>query len=75
MAKQHRFTMYQNIIYDDGNIINSFGCMKLLNQLNDENKQLKKDLEYYKTLTNALYEYIDKKDDLNITLTLKEGVE
>ena len=35
--------MHQNTIYEDGNIISAFTCMKRLNALNDENKQLKKE--------------------------------
>lgn len=42
MTKNHRFTMYQNIIYDEGQIINSFECMKLLNYFYDENIDLMK---------------------------------
>ena len=49
MTKNHRFAMYQNTIYDNGHIINSFKCMKLLNQLNDENEQLKSRIEYLET--------------------------
>lgn len=41
MTENHRFAMYQNTIYDNGKIINSFECMKLLNELNDENEELK----------------------------------
>lgn len=33
--------MYQNTIYEDGNIISAFTCMKRLNALYEENEQLK----------------------------------
>ena len=38
-----RFTMYQNTIYEDGNIISAFNCMKRLNDLYNENEQLKQE--------------------------------
>lgn len=58
MIKNHRFTMYQNIIYDEGQIINSFECMKLLNHFYDKNTDLmekNKQLEQrIKTLEDAI---------------------
>lgn len=39
-----------------------------LGRLEEENLQLKKDLVYYKTERKALFEYIDKKDDLKLEL-------
>lgn len=49
MTKNHRFTMYQNIIYDEGQIINPFECMKLLNYFYDENQQLKHIVDFYES--------------------------
>ena len=40
-GKQLRFTMYQNVIYDNGNILSPFACMKLMNTLYKENQQQK----------------------------------
>ena len=46
--------------------------LELINQLSDENEQLKKDIEYYKTERYALFEYLDKKDDLELELKVKK---
>ena len=46
------------------------GIVDKLNKLSDENEQLKQDIEYYKTERKALFEFIDKKDDLDIELKL-----
>lgn len=40
--------------------------------LEKENEQLKKDIEYYKTERLALFEYLDKKDDLKLELKVKK---
>ena len=43
-----RFGMYQNTLYDDGNILNPFNAMKLLNHFDKENTKLKKENEQLK---------------------------
>lgn len=60
---EKRFGMYQNILYDDGSILNPFNAMKLLNyfdkentKLKEENEQLKKELAYWKQQYKDLYE-------------------
>lgn len=52
-----RFGMYQNTLYDDGDILTPFNAMKLLNhfdkentKLKEENGQLKKKLEFFNEL-------------------------
>ena len=40
MTKNHRFTMDENIIFDEGQSINPFECMKLLNHFYDKNIDL-----------------------------------
>lgn len=37
-------------------------------ELIEENQELKKDIEYYKEERKALFEYLDKKDDLKLEL-------
>ena len=44
---------------------------KRIKELYDENEQLKKDIEYYKTERRALFEYLDKKDDLKLKLKVE----
>ena len=41
---------------------------KLLNDYDKENQQLRKDIDYYKTERAALFEYLDKKDNLKLEL-------
>lgn len=48
--------------------------IKLLNELNDENEQLKKEIEYYKRERIALFEYIDKKDDLQLDVSVDNEI-
>lgn len=43
-----RFGMYQNTLYDDGNILNPFSAMKLLNHFDKKNTELKKENEQLK---------------------------
>ena len=43
-----RFGMYQNILYDDGEILNPFDAMKLLNYFDKENTKLKEENEQLK---------------------------
>lgn len=38
----------------------------------NENEQLKKDIEYYKTERNAFFEYFDKKDDLDLRCDIND---
>lgn len=45
---------------------------ELLDELSKENEQLKKDIEYYKTERLALFEYLDKKDDLKLELKVEK---
>lgn len=40
--------------------------------LSEENEMLKKDIEYYKTERLALFEYLDKKDDLKLELKVEK---
>ena len=47
-GKQIRFTMYQNTIYDNGNILSPFNCMKLMNTLYKENEELKQENQVLK---------------------------
>lgn len=42
--------------------------VNMLNELYEENQELKKDIEYYKEERRALFEYFDKKDDLKLKL-------
>lgn len=46
-----RFTMYRNIIYDNGNILSPFNCMKVMNTLHNENEQLKSELSKQKEIS------------------------
>jgi len=41
-------------------------------ELKQENERLKKDIEYYKTERLALFEYLDKKDDLKLGLKVEK---
>lgn len=60
-------------VWDNDKFLLSFDqIVDLLNELNDENEQLKKDIEYYKTERLALFEYLDKKDDLKLELKVKK---
>lgn len=43
-----RFGMYQNTLYDDGDILNPFNAMKLLNYFDKENTKLKEENEQLK---------------------------
>ena len=43
-----------------------------VNEMAKENEELKKDIEYYKTERLALFEYIDKKDDLKLKLKVEK---
>lgn len=43
-----RFGMYQNILYDDGDILPPFNAMKLLNYFDKENTKLKEENERLK---------------------------
>lgn len=43
-----------------------------IKELSEENERLKKDIEYYKTERLALFEYLEKKDDLKLELKVKE---
>ena len=48
-----------------GMIANAFDAH---DKLAEENQQLKKDIDYYKTERAALFEYLDKKDNLKLEL-------
>lgn len=50
-----RFGMYQNTLYDDGNILNSFNAMKLLNHFDKENTKLKQENEQLKEALKNSY--------------------
>ena len=65
---EKRFTMYQNTIYDNGNILSPFNCMKVMNTLHNENEQLKKELESFKPI-------IFESDGKPVTLYKKGDVE
>lgn len=41
-------------------------------ELKQENEQLKQDIEYYKIERLALFEYLDKKDDLKLELKVEK---
>ena len=43
IVTEKRFGMYQNTLYDDGNILNPFNAMKLLNSFDKENTKLKEE--------------------------------
>ena len=58
------------IYYSD--VVDFYELWEFLNKLNDENEQLKKDIEYYKIERVALFEYIDKKDDLKLELKVEK---
>ena len=65
---EKRFTMYQNTIYDNGNILSPFNCMKVMNTLHNENEQLKKELEENKELIQfkeQVFNLINKKLEEN----------
>ena len=59
MTKNNRFTMYQNTIYDDGHIINTFECMKLLNFFDRKNDELFEENEQLKQRIKILEDTID----------------
>ena len=74
---EKRFTIEiddENIahILDNGTDIGQYNLCKLLNNLFNENEQLKKDIEYYKIERLALFEYLDKKDDLKLELKVEK---
>ena len=60
--------MYQNIIYDEGQIINPFECMKLLNYFYDENidlvkmnEQLREENKELKQFKKSVFALINEK--------------
>ena len=55
---EKRFGMYQNILYDDGNILNPFDAMKLLNHFDKENTKLKEENEQLKQENKKLHDTI-----------------
>lgn len=55
--------MYQNIIYDEGQIINPFECMKLLNYFYDENIDLVKMNEQLREENKELKELVSEVDN------------
>lgn len=54
---EKRFTMYQNTIYDNGNVLSPFNCMKVMNTLHNENEQLKEEI---KDLNDVLARYEER---------------
>lgn len=54
--------MYQNTIYDEGQIINPFECMKLLNYFYDENIDLVKMNEQLREENKELKAKVDDKE-------------
>ena len=67
---EKRFTMYQNTIYEDGNIISAFTCMKRLNALYDENEQLKQGIESDEFLIKIYENFLEKRGyDINDVIT------
>ena len=67
--------LWSPVIKDNGRIIYDGKCpddvekiCEMLNEMNNEIICLKKDIEYYKEERGALFEYLDKKDDLKLEL-------
>lgn len=56
------------IIYDGKRPEDVEKICEMLNEMNNEIIELKKDIEYYKEERKALFEYLDKKDDLKLEL-------
>ena len=57
---EKRFGMYQNILYDDGSILNPFNAMKLLNYFEKENTKLKEENEQFHNIANDYNISFDK---------------
>lgn len=56
---EKRFGMYQNTLYDDGNILTPFNAMKLLNHFDKETTKLKEENKQLKFENKKLNERID----------------
>lgn len=63
-----RFGMYQNTLYDDGDILNPFDAMKLLNYFDKENVKLKEENEELKNSNHRLAQNLIKNMDIIIKL-------
>ena len=73
---EKRFTMYQNTIYDNGNVLSPFNCMKVMNTLHNENEQLKQKMEkVYNSLIDENEQLKSEIKDLNDVLARYEEKE
>lgn len=70
-----RFGMYQNILYDDGDILNPFDAMKLLNYFDKENTKLKKENEQLKQQMQTILKLTKKIEDCTYDIKLIGDVE
>lgn len=66
MTENKRYSMKGSTILENGEEITAWDCCDLLNELNDENEQLKKELKSFKPI-------IFESDGKSVTLYEKRG--